>query len=299
MPAVWQRWFVDLFRRIGTQSTTNLDDLEASVASGSESSVPAEITDRLDSDASLAASTTQDRSGELLSILAGLDEQSAGVSTSNLSQVLERLTVVEDQLTALTVPNVADILKRIDPVWDDIQGSIALATGVSALTLEVYRDTPSLLYHFRHNQDDALTFVYQIPHGWNPTTSVKPHIHWIPCADPAAAEVVRFSGQYAWTNPSTALPANASWTTFAVSATVNPGDVFKEKITALATVAPPSGFKESAILVVYLMRPGATDAADTYTTGKGTGTAAANVALLSSDTHYQKNKTGTFAEFPT
>jgi hypothetical protein len=85
-----------------------------------------------------------------------------------------------------------------------------------------------------------------------------------------------------------------------VSASVDPGDVYKEYIIGIGDIDPPAWQNlTSAHLLVYMRRPGlsSTDPEDTYHTNKSPGTAQANVGLLHADVHYRVDKPGTFDEF--
>lgn len=98
MPVVWQRWFVELFRRAGTQTAGGLDELEAVVTSIPERQSQSAVEARVDS----------------------LEGQIAGLTPTNLADAAARLSDLEGQLAALTVPNVSEILKRLDalePPW--------------------------------------------------------------------------------------------------------------------------------------------------------------------------------------
>lgn len=183
--------------------------------------------------------------------------------------------------------------------WNDLLGGVSAGLGAAALTTEVYRDTPLLMAFFRANQNDALSFIYQMSHQWQPGTVVRPHVHVVPMADPAATQNVYIVGQYAWASPTRVLPANAGWTTFAITFAINPGDAFKVKVidTTNATgITPPAGIDESDMLCVYFSRQG-TDPLDTYSTAKSGGTASANLGLVSFDCHYQGQKIGSLVEF--
>lgn len=175
--------------------------------------------------------------------------------------------------------------------WDDLQVPTLQAVGASSLTAVSYRDTAAKVAAMSSTGTDAITFFAQMPHGWKTTTSVKPHIHWVPLVTPAAGRVVRFTGLYAWSDPGGVLPANASWTTFTVDVDVAVGDEFKQKMTGIATVAPGAAASPSSTLVVHLVRDGAS-ATDTYTDG-----GPSNVGLLSVDVHYQSSTFGTVGEF--
>lgn len=170
--------------------------------------------------------------------------------------------------------------------WDDQQGSVAEGSGGAALTFAAFRDTPFKLAAFRNNQSDELHMSYQFPHQWKPTTSVRPHVHYVPLTNPASPEVVRFSGVYRWCLYGEEIPAVASWTAWSSDLTVSPGDGNKHLAFYIATVAPPANAAESGILLIYFKREGS-HAADTYS---------GNLAVLSVDCHYQKAKLGTEQE---
>jgi hypothetical protein len=180
--------------------------------------------------------------------------------------------------------------------WDDQQVSVEFATGVSALTLDSYRDTPAQIRCMRHDQNDAITVYTQLPHRWD-KGEVRPHIHIVPLADPVAAQNIYFSGQYTWSTRNSVIPENALWTAFDVTVIVNPGNVYIEKKIALLQLVPPIDIVESNILIVHLIRSG-TNVLDTYTTNKDHGTLAANVGIISIDTHFKTEKSGTYEEFP-
>ena len=183
-------------------------------------------------------------------------------------------------------------------VWDDVQGPASAALiGASAPTNEAYRDTTARMTFMRHDQDDTITITYQLPHRWIPNTEVRVHLHYIPMVTPAADEVAYLEYSYAWGHPNAELPAAASWTTGNVSLTIpsSGANTFFHKATSLF-VDTPTGASESSFLIVRFSRLG-TNGADTYTTAKATGTAAANLAILSVDCHYQSGKEGSVSEF--
>jgi hypothetical protein len=182
-------------------------------------------------------------------------------------------------------------------LYDDVQGPAAQAGGAAALTFEAYRDTAYNAYFFKHNQNDVLYLSWQMPHSWDRGT-VYPHIHIIPMVNPAAAEVIRFSGKYVWSQAGVATPADASWTAFTADHTVNTTDQFIQVVVPLATVSAPTSPRESNVLLLWVQRE-SNSASDTYTTGKASGTAAANVMVVSIDAHFAKTKAGTITAIPT
>lgn len=182
--------------------------------------------------------------------------------------------------------------------WDDVAPSVLSGKNTAALVQEAYRDTPAQMLFFQHNTNEDITLVFQMPHRWRRDTKVFPHLHWVPMVNPATTEVVHFDGYWAWSEIGGELPALTGWTSFSVTVNVGTSDAFKQKITELvpAGVTPPTGAKESTCLVVYLRRN--TGTSDTYTTSKASGTAQANVCLVSVDAHYQSDKMGTETEVP-
>lgn len=182
------------------------------------------------------------------------------------------------------------------PAWNDLQGTISQGVGNSDLTYEAYRDTTFKLYFMRHNQADELNFVYQMAHEWDPDTAVRPHIHIIPMANPAARQTISLTVRYAWSRVGQALPAVSGWTTAQANFDVDPGMVYQEHILSLGLISPPSDAVESSILMLQVVR---NLAADSYETNKDHGTPSANVAVLSCDLHYRIAKFGTTTEFPT
>ena len=177
-------------------------------------------------------------------------------------------------------------------LWDDVFGDVSQGTGPAVLTYEAFRDTGFMMYFFRHNQPDALYMRYQLPHRWD-KTEVRPHLHYVPMS--AGAGKFAVFGRFVWVNYNREIPANASWTHYAASEDLVAGDQYKEKILSLARCVPPNGSKESAILLISCIRDHL--GADTYTTAKSPGTGAANIGLLSLDTHYRSEKSGTVSEY--
>lgn len=94
-----------------------------------------------------------------------------------------------------------------DGRWKDVQGRFDEGSGVAALTIEAYRDTPLKFPHLLHNQNDEMHFTFQMQHDWNVATSVRPHVHLIPLSDPVSDQVVVFDGYYVWSQFGVVLPA--------------------------------------------------------------------------------------------
>ncbi len=181
--------------------------------------------------------------------------------------------------------------------WDDLIAFIDQGTGPAALTYEGYRDTGYFMRFFRHNQDDNIFMTYQMPHTWDNTTSIRPHMHLIPMA--SGSGDVKMDYVYSWSIVgSGTLPAAAGWISGSVTASYTPADQYVQRVMSFGTIVPPANAGDSSILVFKVERPGSSDAADTYQTNKTGGTTSANVGVLFFDLHYQKIKAGSVTEHP-
>jgi hypothetical protein len=179
------------------------------------------------------------------------------------------------------------------PGWHDLIGDVNHAANVAALTHEAYRDTPLMMYWFHRAQDDALSLHWQMPHDWD-LGAVEPHIHALAAGD--ATGNVRVVGRYAWSrNGTLPLPAWAGWTTFGTTTAITAAEQWSSKTISLGSFAPPAAAQyPSAMLHVWLQRPGSSDALDTYGGDKTGGTTlAANLGLESIDCHVRRTGLGT------
>jgi hypothetical protein len=183
--------------------------------------------------------------------------------------------------------------------WDDIQGPIEQGTGSASLTKGVWRDTPFPMYWMRHDQNDELSFTYQLSHQWKHDSNVIPHIHVMIGADPPETQFVYVEGYYAWSRPNNInqLPELSGWTYFDEKFAINPGDINTQKIFTLANIKPPEWARASTSVLVFFKRSG-TNILDTYKASKSYGLGAANLAILTTDLHYQKLNLGTEGELP-
>lgn len=181
-------------------------------------------------------------------------------------------------------------------LWDDLQGTLhgASGTGGAALTYEQYRDTGFNLYFFRHNQDDELSIIYQMPHSWNPTTDVWPHVHLIPMG--AGSGDAYFSVLYAWVPVNNILGPISTWTSTNATISFVAGDQYKHRVVGLGNIAPPANAGPSTMFLIKITRLG-TNLLDTYTADKPDGTAAANVGIIFADLHHQKISAGTTGQY--
>jgi len=181
--------------------------------------------------------------------------------------------------------------------WTDLIGNADQASGAGALTNEPFLFSVNLLF-FRTAQSDNLTYKFQMPHSWNVSSSVHPHIHWLPCAAPTlnVTQSVNFGFQWGWCPRGQAFPT--TWTTGSLSLPVSASMLNVQQKNEFAQIAPANVANNvSAIGILRVFRSGSS-AADTYNAAKpGSGTASANVGLLSIDVHYQSNAAGTINEY--
>lgn len=182
--------------------------------------------------------------------------------------------------------------------WVDVfPMSAAQGSGNAALTAQVFRDTPGIYPFFRHDQDDLIHFVYQMPHNWVAGTAVDPHLHVIPVG-PGGGDAY-FRVRWAWSyvgSGGLALPALATWGDAHKPITFTQAQQYIEQPASLGPITPPAWAKASAHLHVTCQRLG-TDPLDTYTASNPHGTGAANLCLVSADCHCLVEGPGTVNEY--
>lgn len=186
--------------------------------------------------------------------------------------------------------------------WDDLQGPVSQAGGVSALTFEAYRDAPFLAYHMRHDQDDTLYYTYQLKHAWKRGTAAHLHAHYTPLATWTPGAAIKYVGwevSHYWAISDLEIPVATSWTVTPVQMPVLPTDQFKSLLFELIDFTPPTGAKESSLILVRIRRLGSTGVTDTYNDNKVGGTTAANLVVWDFDVHIQLDKPGTATMLPT
>jgi hypothetical protein len=198
--------------------------------------------------------------------------------------------VPENTINDMRGPIARDIIG-----WNDLAGPATEGAGATALTAEPYLATSFRMLFFRHDQNDSLSFTYQMSHAWEPGTIVRPHVHIIPMVNPAVTQNVFLQGQYVWGITGQPLPDVAGWTAFDVTYPITTTAALIPEVIDLTGgvgFTPPALAVESSFLLVFIQRSG-TNVLDTYSTNKpGPGTAAANLAVLSFDCHFQTVKPG-------
>lgn len=176
------------------------------------------------------------------------------------------------------------------PCWTDLLGEVIQ----DSLTYEPFRDTHLSLRFLQYNTAANLCYAFQLPHEWDFTTAIRPHIHFVPCAPMSVQRTFAMKGWYTWALRLVEIPPQAGWTPFSASIVLQPSNVYNHMTLGYGSVQPPGGAAESSIFLLHMERDLTND---TYTDDKPDNTPAANIGILSVDVHYQKSKQGTQGEF--
>lgn len=191
-------------------------------------------------------------------------------------------------LTSSSIPSAAFELR-----WTDMIGKFDDSTGIAGMVFEAYT-AGFQTFFFSHNQNDAFNMSFQMHHGWALTT-VKPHMHVMPCAPLAlnTTGTVSIGYQMTWLQVNGSWPT--SWVTGSVSFLVSGSMYNVQKVISFGDMPPLVNPNASDMLLIRIMRSG-TASEDTYTESKPIGTANANLMLIACDVHYQQSQAGTIFE---
>ena len=176
--------------------------------------------------------------------------------------------------------------------WDDASYNAV----VPQITNDIFPRSGGItgfrLPFFRHDQDQSLSAVLQLPHRWQPGTIVRPHALMVPAAPILLPRIAILSGRWAFAGGKYPI---GPWERFEVALRLEPHMEYLVQIIDFSHdsgVQPPEEILESDVFLLELMRNG-TDPRDTFTDSKPEGIAAANLALLTLNLHYQSCKGGT------
>ena len=168
-------------------------------------------------------------------------------------------------------------------VWDDMLGAAVTlktqGTGVSANLTE-----NQVEFTTAANLNDYLLDSQQISHAWAGTT-VSPHLH----AWQTTSSAPNWLIEYRWQKINAAKVT--AWTSIACNVPVftYPGSgTFHQLFTTAAGIAPPSGAGISDIIQFRILR----DNANGSGVFAGADPVAATAAIISVDTHIEKNTLG-------
>jgi hypothetical protein len=182
--------------------------------------------------------------------------------------------------------------------WEDVFGDVGTALqGNTQWTLEQIRDTGFILPFLKYNENDYINMSFELPHAIKKGTEGRLHLHYIPEALPVTgvSDTVYWSYAWVWINMGEAIPLEADWNTGTYSTVIDPTKQFCHCMTSIINMTKPDS-SESSMILVKLTRLG-TNALDTYSVNKSSGTAQANLGILRFDIHVQKEKNGTILEY--
>jgi hypothetical protein len=170
--------------------------------------------------------------------------------------------------------------------WDDM---LTVGTGIDPPggVADPSRSTTTGLLEFSGTLDNVIVGEWQMSHQWKPGI-VRPHIHARFPTSTATDSRWKFEYDAASVNGDF-TNASGTLTTLSTITVANPQNVKKHAVAGFGDL-DLTGFKESTVILWRITRLASSDAADTY---------GGVVELLSVDLHYQKNKAGTEAEYPT
>jgi hypothetical protein len=184
-------------------------------------------------------------------------------------------------------------------MWDDLRVPLSEPSKGSVLPefapfpYNAVSTDPHLNW-FKDGATEELYFVVQLPHDWDESTNIFPHVHWVPSENGGAGPTVpRWGLQYSWLNLG---ETHDNYTTIYGTTTI-PSETLeadKQYITEFfvgegttTTGMDATGKLISSMIVCRLFRDGG-NGADTYTGLAGT---------LEIDFHYQRNSMGSRLEY--
>lgn len=162
--------------------------------------------------------------------------------------------------------------------WDDLQFPATQVRQGALLKPDFDYTNVGLLFP-QNDADEKIYMIGQLPHGYKPGSSIVPHVHW----DQTGATFPTWVLEYKWYNNGIAVPA--SWTTLTANTgkfTYTSGTL--SQITSFTAIVG-TGMTESSVLRMIFYR--------------NDNTVSGDVRLVEFDVHFQRNKPGTFLEYPT
>lgn len=182
----------------------------------------------------------------------------------------------------VTLQNVNGKL-QLAPAWDVLSVS-ALSMKPSTLNVPSFSSfkTGTKTYMFSPFSTNDLFFSMQLPNNYKRGTDLKPYVYYTPKTNDTGGVVWEI--EYTIAGIGDTFPSTTINSIITTESTIP----FKAEKAAFTTISG-SGLKESTMLFFRLSRL-ATSLDDTYPS---------DACLLSFNLHYQVEKIGTLAEFPT
>lgn len=167
-------------------------------------------------------------------------------------------------------------------VWDDLRFP-ATRGYVNPVNAKPDFDTSNIGLLLDPSSEEPIYVVGQLPHEYAEGTNIKPHIHYQATSSNTFPFSMRL--QYVWFNINEAQPAwSNAYTTFTPTGTAG------QSVAGGIVELDGTGKKESSLVKFIVTRDATNATADTYPN---------DILLEEFDVHFQKDKMGTGAEFPT
>lgn len=162
--------------------------------------------------------------------------------------------------------------------WEDLRvpGFTVKLAGSSDPSYDTFKNGTKA-YAFSHTANKEVHFDMQLPHAWKQGSTLYPHVHFAPNANPGVASTVRWALEYTWANVDEVFGAS---TTLNMDGTVGTTDTSKHTMTASTTLAG-TGKTISSVMVCRLYRD--TSVAGNY---------ADKAFLVAFDVHYEIDQLG-------
>ena len=168
--------------------------------------------------------------------------------------------------------------------WDDTPAPAlsTRSTGGTAPSFANFRDT-LYLDSFSASATNTVFFTIQLPHSYDPGTSLHLHVHWNTGNSTNTGNVL-WRENCAWCEIDAACGATATQDILQAGS----GTAYAHQLAEFATPLSGTGHHQSSILVCDVSRVG----------GDGSDTFSAVSWLMSVDVHYEKKTLGSPTEDP-
>lgn len=173
--------------------------------------------------------------------------------------------------------------------WEDLRFP-ASGFNPAGSTAPPTVDTTTGLLSFAGNADNIIGGVAQMPHGWDPGTTIYPHLHLI-ATTADAGKNSRWKFEYNRANNTENFEnAYGSYTTLATITVANPNNAATLLLPDSFGALTMTGYRESCCILWRITRLAGSDGADNDTNAW---------VLAEFDIHYQHKKAGTVTIIPT
>ena len=186
-----------------------------------------------------------------------------------------------EEVTRNAQEHAASINELYDLRWDDLR-SPAQALNTPGSIGTPGRNATDGLLDFDHNSTETIYAVWQLPHAWAETTTVRPHAHLLYRNAAAGNSVWTFSYKIANVNGD----FQANYTDVTVTHT-GPASTTQHVLVSFGDI-DMTGYRDSCVILWKLARIG----------GNGSDTFGYDIGLIEADLHWQSDGRGSAQEYP-